>query len=52
LHDDRIHADVIVNQDNLSLMYNTDEDLHEELRLDPHEQIVEIKVFKFEAFQS
>lgn len=51
LHDDRIHADVVVHQHNLALVDDADENLHEELWLDPHEEIVEIKVLKFEAFE-
>jgi hypothetical protein len=51
LHNHRIHRDIVVDQDDLAFVDDANEDLDEELRLDPHEKIVEIKVFKFKAFQ-
>lgn len=52
LHDDSVHPDVVVDQDNFALVDNANENLYEELGFDSHEQIIEIKVFKFETFQS
>lgn len=51
LHNHRIHRDVVVDQDDLALVDDANEDLNKELRLYPHEKIVEIKVLQFEAFQ-
>lgn len=52
MHDDCVHPNVVIDQDNLALMDDTNENLDEELRLDSHEQEVEVKVFKLEALQS